>query len=205
VAGLVGMLIGVPQLVLAQRSSDSLLAPRSPVAPADCGACLAGPSVGLRDAATRQQPRPRAIEYSDAYGTRLTIHRIGSYVALPLFATEYIIGEKLISEERADPYARLSLRGPHSAVAAALGGVFAVNAVTGVWNLVDSRHDPSGRARRWVHSIAMLVADGGMVATAISAGSARRDLNAADHHRALAIGTMSLTTVASLMMWVWKN
>ena len=32
------------------------------------------------------RPRPRAIEYSDAYNTRLTIHRIGSYTMLPLFA-----------------------------------------------------------------------------------------------------------------------
>ncbi len=152
-----------------------------------------------------QQPRPRAIEYSDAYGTRLEIHRIGSFAALPLFAAEYFVGEHLLNQERADPYQRhLALRGPHSAIAAALGTVFAVNTVTGVWNLIDSRHDPSGRARRWVHSLAMLVADGGMVATAISANSARHDIHAAQRHRTLAVGTLSLTTVASLMMWVWK-
>lgn len=177
-------------------------------APARCGACLAGPALGLSplDPTAMQQPRPRAIEYSEGYGTRLEIHKIGSFASLPLFAAEYFVGEHLLNQEIADPYARhLALRGPHSAIAGALGVVFAVNTVTGVWNLVDSRHDPYGRTRRWVHSIAMLVADGGMVATAISAGSARHDIHAAQRHRALAIGTFSLTTVASLMMWVWKT
>ena len=42
-------------------------------------------------AAAADTPRVRrhAIAYSDAYNTRLTIHRIGSYTMLPLFAGEW--------------------------------------------------------------------------------------------------------------------
>src|SRR5665213_2650132 len=41
--------------------------------------------------------RPRAIEYSDWYNTRLTIHRWGSYTMLPLFAGEYYLGNRLLN------------------------------------------------------------------------------------------------------------
>ena len=41
--------------------------------------------------------RPHAIEYSDAYNTRLTIHRWGSCTMLPLFASEYYLGNRLLN------------------------------------------------------------------------------------------------------------
>ncbi len=48
-------------------------------------------------------PRPMAadtdqqklFEYSDAYGTRLTIHRWASYAMLPLFVAQFAAGEEL--------------------------------------------------------------------------------------------------------------
>ena len=192
---------------LAQRA-DSLY-PTPPPAATACGACLRGPVAGLTPVNPAREAgdtgRPRAIEYSSSYYTRLTIHRIGSYVELPLFATEYVIGQKLITYERDNPTMRSSLRGPHQMVAAGLEALFAVNTVTGVWNLVESRHDPAGRARRWIHSIAMLLADGGFVATAGSAGGARRTDSGANQHRDLAIASMGLATASTLMMWLWKD
>src|SRR4051812_4254746 len=38
----------------------------------------------------------QAIQLSDAYYTRLTIHRYASYTEFPLFAAEYYLGNKLI-------------------------------------------------------------------------------------------------------------
>ena len=175
---------------------------------AACGACLAGSAIGLRSVPATpiaDTGRPRAIEYSSAYAVRLKIHQIGSYIELPLFAAEYFVGEKVLSDERADPLRRSSLKGTHSAIASGLELLFAVNTVTGGWNLIESRHDPAGRTRRWIHSIAMLVADGGFVATAGSAGSARGGGDNASQHRTLAIASMGLATAATLMMWLWKD
>jgi hypothetical protein len=164
--------------------------------------------VGLRPVPPATQPdttRRRAIVYSDGYYTRLAIHRIASYTELPLFAAEYFVGTRVLNDEQANPGVRSSLRGTHSMLATGLEALFAVNTVTGVWNLIDARHDPSGRTRRWLHSLTMLAADAGFMATAGSAGSARRGGGSASTHRAWAIGSMGLATVSTLMMWLWKD
>ena len=41
------------------------------------------------------QVHPVATTYSDAYQTRLKIHKYASYVTLPLFAAEVALGESL--------------------------------------------------------------------------------------------------------------
>ena len=185
--------------------SDSI--PRATI----CGACLGGPAVGLRATSALvlgDTGRQKAIEYSDAYGVRLKIHQIGSYVILPMFVAEYLVGEKLLTDERNNrniPNYRPSIKGTHSAIATGLGVVFTSNTVTGVWNLIESRHDPAGRTRRWVHSIAMLIADAGMVMTAQAAGDARETDAGANTHRNLAIGSMGLAAASSIMMWLWKD
>ncbi|MEP7088007.1 MAG: hypothetical protein ABI884_11925, partial [Gemmatimonadota bacterium] len=51
-------------------------------------------TTSISDTTTRSQ-RTRAVEYSDAYHTRLKIHQIGAYAMLPLFITEYFVGQKL--------------------------------------------------------------------------------------------------------------
>jgi hypothetical protein len=188
--------------VLRAQQNDTLPSPPSgqPV----CSACPDGLRLGFQPD-TVTQGRPHAIHYSDAYATRLKIHAIGSYVALPLYAAEYVLGQKLLTEEQNNPFTRSSLRGPHKLVATALGAVFTVNTVTGVWNLLESRKDPAGRTRRWVHSIAMMVADGGMVASAMSAGAARRTNAGANQHKVIGISSMGLAVAASAMMWLWKD
>jgi len=145
--------------------------------------------------------RPRAIEYSDAYHTRLKIHQIGAYAMLPLFIGEYIIGQKLLTSTNRSH----SLKTAHSVIAAGLGVVFVSNTITGAWNFWDARKDPNGRARREIHSVLMLASDAGMVATAISASKAKRSLVDARHHRTIAIGSIALSAIGSGMMWLWRN
>jgi hypothetical protein len=74
--------------------------------------------------------RPRAIEYSDWYYRRLTMHRIASYAELPLFAGEYVLGERLLHYTRYER-APSGLKTAHVLVAGGLGTLFAFNTVTG--------------------------------------------------------------------------
>jgi hypothetical protein len=152
--------------------------------------------------------RPLAVEYSDDYYTRLTIHRIGSYTMIPLFVAEYSLGENLINDASPAGWIKPS----HVAVASGIGVLFTVNTVTGLWNLWDSRHDETGRTRRTVHSVMMLLSDAGFTAAAALAPS--RDHGFADAstyqhrvnvHRGVAIGSFALSTVGGAMMWFWKQ
>ena len=194
--------LAVPLPAAAQQPDSSM---RS----AACTECIRGPLPGsnLAASATAQDTtRHRAIEYSDAYYTRLTIHRIGSYVELPLFATEYYLGNKLLTEENDGTLpTHSSLATVHSTVAGGLGVLFAVNTVTGVWNLIEARHTQQGKARRWIHSLSMLAADGGFFWTESIAGQAKRSDAGAARHRNFAIASMSLATASTLMMWLWKK
>jgi len=164
------------------------------------------------------ESRPHAVEYSDAYGTRLTIHRYAAYAELPLFAAEYALGQSLLHSQEAGEPVSSSTRSAHVAVAGALGVLFAVNTVTGVWNLIEARHDPAGRTRRTIHGVGMLLADAGFLYTASLAGGAHEhgdDGEPGGHagggnsdataHRNAAIASISVATAATLMMWIWKD
>jgi len=182
--------------VMATRANAGLAL----LAPDDAGGLRPG-SLAVSEA----PQRPRAIEHSDFYYTRLEIHKIASLATAPLFVTEYFLGQKLIG----DPTASSSTRSAHQLVALGIGGLFAVNTVTGVWNLWDSRKDPAGRARRYLHAALMIAADAGFVATAAAAPGGRRfrttGSTAATTHRALAIGSMSTALASYVMMLLWKN
>ena len=154
--------------------------------------------------ATRPVPADtpiQAIEYSDAYGTRLAIHRVGSFAILPLFAAEYLLGDRLINGDDPPGWVKSS----HGAVAGTIGAVFALNTVTGVWNLVDSRKDPEGRTRRLVHSALMLASDAGFVYTASIAERANGGGEGADEHREAALASIGLSAAGTLLMWLWKD
>ncbi|MDQ2890003.1 MAG: hypothetical protein M3R65_05540 [Gemmatimonadota bacterium] len=148
--------------------------------------------------------RPRAIEYSDAYYTRLTIHRVASYAELPLFGAEYILGERLLTEERTG-FPSSSLKAAHLGVAGALGVLFTVNTVTGAWNLWDSRRDPANRTLRIVHSVAMLGADAGFAWAGAIGGNARTSTQNAQQHRAVSIGSFALATAGTAIMWFFNK
>lgn len=150
-----------------------------------------------RDAAS-DYARTQAIEHSDAYYTRLTIHRYGSYAILPLFAGEYYLGNKLINGTT-----DTNVKPIHRAVAYTIGGVFVVNTVTGVWNLIESRHDAEGRGRRLLHVGLMLAADAGFAYTGTLAGDASSSGPAAKRkHRNAALTSIGLATAGTLTMWL---
>ncbi len=154
--------------------------------------------------------RPRAITHSDAYYTRLTIHRYASYAILPLFAGEWYVGQKVLNEEPQ----RSSLRAVHMALGVGVFGAFAANTVTGVWNLWEARHDP-GAARRDTHVILMLLADAGFAATAATIPRRHReyvngfpfytfDAARGRTHKDIAIGSIAVGTIGTAIMWLWK-
>lgn len=140
--------------------------------------------------------RKKAIEYSDLYETRATIHRVASYAIVPLFVAQYMLGQKLMND---NTYSQ-NTRNLHSLAAGGVAALFAVNTVTGAWNLWDSRSDPAGRTRRYVHTILMLASDAGFIATGATANFRNRSL-----HRNLAVGSMGLSVGSAAMMWFWKN
>ena len=149
--------------------------------------------------------RPRAIEYSNGYYTRLTIHRYASYAELPLFAAEYALGQRILNGQRTGDFASSGTRSAHKVVAGGLGVLFAVNTITGVWNLYEARHDPAGRTRRDLHALSMLLADAGFLWTASLAGDAREGEDGASSHRNAALLSIGVATASTLMMWLWKN
>jgi hypothetical protein len=152
-------------------------------------------------AADPQGTRPTAIEYSDAHETRAKIHKYVSWAALPLMATEFALGEKLYNDPNSIDS---SSRGVHGAVGAGLIGVFGVQSVTGVWNLVEAAQAP-GHKKRLVHGLLMLAAEGGFVAAAVTApGHNRNDLVNFDAnkstHRNIAIVSLGVGTAGYLLM-----
>ena len=152
------------------------------------------------DQAPEQSARPQAIEYSEGYETRAKIHRIASWATLPLLGTEAYLGQQLYN----DPLGRQSsYKGAHIAVGTAITGLFGLQTVTGVWNLVESRKDPNHRALRLTHGIMMLGADVGFAA-AYATGPGGRNLVNFDQnkstHRTVVFTTMGVATASYLIM-----
>jgi hypothetical protein len=156
-------------------------------------------SLASADTVTRKRPRP--IEYSDLYYTSLRIHQIATYAEFPLFAAEYVLGERLLKEERTG-FPSQGLKTAHTTVALGLGALFTINTVTGVYSLWQSRSDPAGRTRRLIHSVAMLGADAGFAWAGASGGGAKQNLSGANNHRTIAISSMALATAGTVMMWL---
>jgi hypothetical protein len=149
------------------------------------------------------KPAP-VVEYSDAYQTRAKIHKIGSFAMLPLAGAEYLLGTSVYN-------GNIDKKGAHVAVGATIGGLFAVNTVTGVWNLVESRHDPNGRTKRWIHALLMMTADAGFLATATITPESERRLQLTGGvdsnrslHRTLALTSLTVGTVGYLIMLIGK-
>lgn len=140
---------------------------------------------------------PPAIEYSDAYQLRAKVHKIGSFAMLPLAGTEFLLGNSVYN-------GNLNNKGAHIAVGVGISTLFAVNTVTGVWNLIESRNDPNGRTKRWVHAVLMMTADAGFVATFASAPGSRGTTDQRDTHRTLALGSLAIGTAGYLIMLLGK-
>ena len=139
----------------------------------------------------------QAVEYSDWYERRLTIHKWASYTTLPLFAFQYVAGQKLYDESTDAPgWAKTG----HGIAATGVAALFGVNTVTGVWNMWDARKDPAGRKWRTAHGVLMLAADGGFVATGLLAEKSEGSSDDRRLHRNVALSSIAVATVSYLMM-----
>ncbi len=145
--------------------------------------------------------RRHAIQYSEWYHRRLIVHQIGSFTILPLFAAEWSVGQNLLQDREPPSW----MLGTHQFVAGSIGVVYGVNTITGLWNLWDSRQNPAGRTRRFLHATAMLGSGAGFIWAGAVAGNARRSRADADHHRAIALTSIGLSTAGTVMMWLWKD
>jgi hypothetical protein len=145
--------------------------------------------------------RRRAVELSDAYYTRLTIHRWGSYAELPLFAAEYVVGDKLMS--RGTPVAGW-VKPTHIGLATAISGLFAINTVTGAWNLYEGWSQTENKPLVATHTALMLLADGGFAGASLIAGNGR-GIDTERRHRTVAVASMSAATISTVMMWIAKK
>jgi hypothetical protein len=191
---LLGCIIGVASATAVHAQE---LAPASPAPLAD------GVAAHAADAITDPQPasaRPVAIEYSEGYYKRAKIHKYASFATLPLFATEVALGQTVYN----DPNARASAaRNAHIAVGTGITALFAVNTVTGAWNMWESRNDPSHHKLKLLHGILMLGADAGFVATFASGpgGRVSSTLDAQKQtHRSIALTSIGLATGSYLLM-----
>ena len=154
----------------------------------------------------QDEPQPlhaAAVEHSDAYLTRRKIHKYASFATLPLFATELALGQSLYNT----PAHLGTRRTAHAIVDAGIVGLFAVNTVTGAWNLFgEDRKDPEGRTLRLLHGLLMMAADVGFIATARSGPNSRSPRQALTFetskatHRNMAIASISVGTAGYLIM-----
>jgi hypothetical protein len=201
--------IGLPWSIAADTTPPVLSTP--PSAPVAAGPRLEAtfqtftPGVGVPQgsAADSGPRRPRAIEHSDFYYARLTVHRIASYAVIPAFVAEFVLGQSLYN----NPPGTSGTRTAHSAAAIGVVSLFGLNTITGVWNLWDSRHDSTGRARRYIHAALMLASDAGFVAAEASAPGRRRavrDPGSRARHRTIALTSMGVALTGYGMMLIWK-
>jgi len=159
--------------------------------------------IGVRSFAVDTLPprRRKAVEVSDAYALRLKIHYIASFATIPIFAAQAIVGEQLYNAESKGLAAPPGMKGTHDAIAVALGGLFAVNTVTGVWNWWETRGQEKGRTWRTIHAVLMLAADAGFAYTASLGDNARGVQAARDKHRNWAEGSAGVALASYIMMW----
>jgi hypothetical protein len=157
------------------------------------------------DLLQQDDPQPlhaAAVEHSDEYEIRKKIHKVASFATLPLFAAEVALGQSLFGNTSNSG----SVRSAHGFIGATIMGLFAVNTVTGAWNMFgEDRQDPKGRTLRLVHGLLMMAADVGFVATSMSgpsSGGRHAATFATDEvtHRNLAIASFGVGTVGYLIM-----
>ena len=188
---LVSTTIGVST---ASGASDSLV-------PRDTGG--GSPRIPLAVPSDTPRARPRAIEVSDWYGRRLTIHRYLSYSVIPVFGAQWVAGNQIYTQGREAPaWAKTT----HRAGATALAGIFTVNTVTGLWNLWDSRSVSQGRTLRTVHALSMLAADAGFTYAGVKLSKeAEVDFEKRRQHRTIALSSMAVATVSGIVMKLYNK
>lgn len=158
--------------------------------------------VGVSAPATDTVPKKRAkaVEVSDSYATRLSIHHIASYATIPLFAAQYFAGDALYNADSKGLARPDWARTVHKPLAYALGGLFAVNSVTGAWNWWETRGHAEGRTWRTIHAALMLASDAGFAYAGSIGNNAKISYVERDNHRRWAIGSMAVALTSYAMM-----
>ena len=147
--------------------------------------------------------RVRAIEVSDWYERRLTIHRYVAYGTIPVFAAQWLAGRQLLEKSRAAPtWAKTT----HRVGATMLAGMFTVNTVTGLWNWWDSRAVPQNRVLRTVHAFSMLACDAAFSYTGAKlSNEAETSSSARNLHVKVAFIAMGVTAASGAAMKLWNK
>jgi hypothetical protein len=169
-------------------------------------------AVGVTVSQDTTRKRPHAIEISDAYASRLRIHRYGSYLMLPLFATQYALGSALLDqrEDIVEGERRTvvsdGLRRAHLFTALGVGTLFVSNTITGVLNLYEDRHNPDRRTLRTMHALTMLLSDVGFAVTGkMGVNGKNGSVADAKRHHNMAIASMGVATIGASMMWIFDR
>lgn len=180
--------------VLSQRPWQHAFETAAPEAVPGAPPALAGGVVAMTQEAPA--PRPRAVQMGKGYELRLKVHRLASWATVPLFVAQYVVGQKLYDGDSAGEGAEDA----HGMLATGTTVLFGVNTATGLWNLWDMRRKPEGRTRRIIHTVLMLGADAGFVATGMMAPDDDEGGGNRSGHRNVAIASMSVATASYLYM-----
>lgn len=200
--------LGVPQQAVEARVESSAAAMLVAAHPAGLMQLRAfDDRLSLQDTTRR-----KAVTYSKWYARRLRVHRYGSYAMLPLFVTQYVLGDKLLDQKtaqynntRTTPIDE-NLLTTHKVVAGAVGALFVVNTTTGLLNLFASRHTVEGRKLRTIHALTMLTADAGFAYTGyLSSKAVDHGPPEARKHRNMALVSFGISTAGASLMWFRRD
>jgi hypothetical protein len=147
---------------------------------------------------TPRTRRPRAVEVSDWYSRRLTIHRYVAYATIPVFALQWAAGDRLYKEgSQAPTWAKTG----HRVGATSLAAMFTVNTVTGAWNWWDTRAQAPGRIFRTLHALSMLGSDAAFTYAGLKlSNEAETSADKRRQHRTVALSAMGVTVASGLAM-----
>jgi hypothetical protein len=148
------------------------------------------------------RPRAQAIEYGNGYHTRLKLHRVMSFAMIPFFIGSYVTGDKLLDDD--DGAAPGWARSLHKPFALGTGVLFTANTITGVWNLWESRKDPAGRFKRYLHALTFIAATAGFAYVAVNAPGSNDSDDTARRHRNVALVSMGLSVTSWGLMLFFK-
>lgn len=184
------------QIAVAAQSAEAV---QPPVVPSPAAV------VAAQQDTTRRR-RARAVEVSDWYHRRLVVHKALSYAMVPVFAAQYVAGQKLYDAGNGGPAAPGWAKPVHETGAATIAGIFGVNTLTGLWNLWDSRHTEDHRWLRLSHSVIMLGADAAFAYTGIKlADDAEESQAKRRQHRDAALWSMGVSVGSGVVMKIFNN
>jgi len=199
VLGAFYIIFGAAQASLTPAPADTIRAAASPDTTASPTLVITPATIPLDTV----RKRKKAIEVSEWYGRRLTIHRYVAFATIPVFAAQWAAGDQLYDKSRDAPtWAKTT----HRVGATTLAAMFTVNTVTGAWNWWDSRGVPQGRVLRTIHALSILGADAAFTyAGAKLSDEAENSASKRQQHKTVALSAMGVTIASGLMMKLWNR